>query len=222
MVGSGRGHSADSQSARGPDRAIRQSLAAFPPAGRVASSRRPAIRPHSNEIIVGDRPNVGYTECEQRLGPTGGGNEFDLKTVWLVNLHDSAKVALAKAALWEFSVEDHDVKSPVSHRYPSGYAVTNRGTFSTGRTIQTLTTPAERFAWPTNGARAVILGWLVDVLALVKLSLWGVTLDVDPIVTQILHGAKLVILFVDVVLLVTFIGTSGWLLGKEIIGWARC
>jgi hypothetical protein len=31
-----------------------------------------------------------------------------------------------------------------------------------------------------------------------------------------------IILFVDVVLLVTFIGTSGWLLGKEIIGWARC
>jgi hypothetical protein len=56
----------------------------------------------------------------------------------------------------------------------------------------------------------------------VKLSLWGVTLGVDPFVTQILYGAKLVILFVDVVLLVTFIGTSGWLLGKEIIGWARC
>jgi hypothetical protein len=69
---------------------------------------------------------------------------------------------------------------------------------------------------------AVILGWLVDVLASVKLSLWGVTLGVDPFVSQILYGAKLVVLFVDVVLLVTFIGTSGWLLGKGIIGWARC
>jgi hypothetical protein len=123
-------------------------------ADRYPSSRGPAIRPHSNEIIVGDRPNVAYTECEQRLGPTGGGNEFDLETIRLVNLHDSAQVALAKAALWEFSVEDHDVKSPVSHRYPSGYAVTNRGTFSAVRMIQTLTTPAERSAGPTNGARS--------------------------------------------------------------------
>ena len=68
---------------------------------------------------------------------------------------------------------------------------------------------------------AVILGWLVDLLAAVKFSLGGVTLGVDPFVTQLLYGAKLFILFVDVVLLVTFIGTSGWLLGKEIIAWAR-
>ena len=47
------------------------------------------------------------------------------------------------------------------------------------------------------------------------------TCGVDPFVTQMLYGAKLFILFVDVVLLVTFIGTSGWLLVKEIVGWAK-
>jgi hypothetical protein len=68
---------------------------------------------------------------------------------------------------------------------------------------------------------AVILGWFVDLLSAVKFSLWGVTLGVDPFVTQMLDGAKLFILSVDVVLLVTFIGTSSWLLAKEIVGWAK-
>lgn len=49
----------------------------------------------------------------------------------------------------------------------------------------------------------------------------GVPLGVDPLVTQILYGAKVFILCVDVVLLVTFIWTSAWLLWKEIVGWAK-
>jgi hypothetical protein len=68
---------------------------------------------------------------------------------------------------------------------------------------------------------AVILGWLIDLLSTVKFSLWGLKLGVDPFVIRILYGVKLFILSVDVVLLVTFIGTSGWLLWKEIVGWAR-
>ena len=77
-------------------------------------------------------------------------------------------------------------------------------------TVRVHAAPIARFAGHVFGGitlfiliafGAVILGWLVDVLASVKLSLWGVTLGVDPFVTQILYGAKLVILFVDVVLL---------------------
>ena len=101
---------------------------------------------------------------------------------------------------------------------------------NTPPTVRVHAAPVARFAGHVFGGialfvliafGAVILGWLVDLLAAVKLSLWGVTLDVDPFVTRILYGAKLFILFVDVVLLVTFIGTSGWLLCKEIIGWAK-
>jgi hypothetical protein len=68
---------------------------------------------------------------------------------------------------------------------------------------------------------AVILGWLIDLLSTVTFSLWGLKLGVDPFVIRILYGVKLFILSVDVVLLVTFIGTSGWLLWKEIVRWAR-
>jgi hypothetical protein len=97
-------------------------------------------------------------------------------------------------------------------------------------TVRVHAAPIARFAGHVFGGitlfiliafGAVILGWLVDLLAAVRLSLWGVALEVDPLVTRILYGAKLFILSVDVVLLVTFIGTSGWLLGKEIVGWAR-
>lgn len=64
-------------------------------------------------------------------------------------------------------------------------------------------------------------GLWMDLLAAVKFSLWGATLTVDPLVSRIFYGVKLFILFVDMVLFVTFIGTSGWLLFKEIIGWAK-
>lgn len=68
---------------------------------------------------------------------------------------------------------------------------------------------------------AVVLGWIVDLLAAVKFSLWGVGLRVDPLVTQALYGAKMFILFVDLLLFVIFIGTSAWLFGKEMIGWVK-
>ena len=68
---------------------------------------------------------------------------------------------------------------------------------------------------------AVVLGWIVDLLAAVKFTVWGVTLSVDPYVSTILYGAKYFILFVDMVLFVSFVGTSGWLLLKEIFGWAK-
>lgn len=68
---------------------------------------------------------------------------------------------------------------------------------------------------------AVVLGWMVDLLAALKFSLWGVELRVDPVVLQSLYGAKSFILFVDLVLFVMFIGTSAWLLGKEMIGWVK-
>lgn len=68
---------------------------------------------------------------------------------------------------------------------------------------------------------AVFLGWLVDLLAAVKFTLWGVTFTVDPLVLRIFYGAKFFILFVDMVLFVAFVGTSGWLLLKEIVGWSK-
>ena len=68
---------------------------------------------------------------------------------------------------------------------------------------------------------AVVLGWIVDLLGAVKFTLWDVTFTVDPLVSRIFYGAKLFILFVDMVLFVAFVGTSGWLLLKEIVGWAK-
>lgn len=97
-------------------------------------------------------------------------------------------------------------------------------------TIRVHAAPIARFAGHVFGGiavfvliafGAVILGWFVDLLSAVKFTLWGVTIGRDPFVTQIFYGVKLFILFVDVVLLVTFIGTSGWLLVKEIVGWAK-
>ena len=68
---------------------------------------------------------------------------------------------------------------------------------------------------------AVLLGWIVDLLAAVKFTLWNVTFTVDPLVSRIFYGAKWFILFVDMVLFVAFVGTSAWLLLKEIFGWAK-
>lgn len=68
---------------------------------------------------------------------------------------------------------------------------------------------------------AVVLGWIVDLVAAVEFTLWGVKLTVDTLVTRSFYGAKYFILFVDMVLFVAFVGTSGWLLLKEILGWAK-
>ena len=97
-------------------------------------------------------------------------------------------------------------------------------------TSEVRTAPIARFAGHVIGGialfvvvafGAVVLGWIVDLLAAVKFTLWDVTLTVDPLVSRIFYGAKLFILFVDMVLFVAFVGTSGWLLLKEIIGWAK-
>lgn len=97
-------------------------------------------------------------------------------------------------------------------------------------TSQVRAAPIARFAGHVIGGiawfvvvafGAVVLGWIVDLLAAVKFTLWGVTFTVDPLVSRIFYGAKLFILFVDMVLFVAFIGTSGWLLLKEIVGWAK-
>ena len=68
---------------------------------------------------------------------------------------------------------------------------------------------------------AVLLGWIVDLLGAVSFMAWGVTFTIDPLVLRIFYGAKWFILFVDMVLFVTFVGTSGWLLLKEILKWAK-
>jgi len=92
------------------------------------------------------------------------------------------------------------------------------------------TAPIARFAGHVIGGitffvvvafGAVVLGWIVDLLAAVKFTLWNVTFTVDPLVPRIFNGAKWFILLVDMVLFVAFVGTSGWLLLKEIIEWAK-
>ena len=92
------------------------------------------------------------------------------------------------------------------------------------------TAPIARFAGHVVGGigcfvvvalGAVVLGWLIDLLAAIKFSLWSATLTVDPLISSVFYGAKLFILFVDMVLFVAFIGTSGWLVLKEILGWAK-
>jgi hypothetical protein len=90
--------------------------------------------------------------------------------------------------------------------------------------------PIARFAGHVVGALgcfvvvalgAVLLGWLIDLLAAVNFSLCSATFTVDPLILRVFYGAKLFILFVDMVLFVAFIGTSGWVVLREILGWAK-
>jgi hypothetical protein len=86
----------------------------------IRHSARATVGPYSDEVVVRDRPNVPYAEREQRLRSARGRNEFDFKPVRLIDLDYGAEIPLTEATVWQFSIQNDNIESPVSHGHPSG------------------------------------------------------------------------------------------------------
>jgi hypothetical protein len=119
-----------------------------------------AARPDGHKIVVPDRTDISGGERDERCGSAGSSHEFNLQTVWFVDLNDSAEITASETVIGQVAIKHYAIEYAIRHLPASGYAVTNRGRYtksSPRRTTQTVTMPAERPAGPTSVARIGVL-----------------------------------------------------------------
>ena len=63
---------------------------------RGSTQRGLSDGPDGDEVAVLHRPHVVDVEGDKRLSFAGGGHEFNLQAIGLVNLHDGSQVSVTK------------------------------------------------------------------------------------------------------------------------------
>jgi hypothetical protein len=86
------------------------------------------------------------------LGLSGREHKLHVEAVRFVYLHDCAQVAATQAVLREVSVKDDGIEQREVHVLSPGMAVTNLGTSSPWRRLQTVTIEREAPEGPTRVA----------------------------------------------------------------------